>query len=486
MLFVLSTLGGGDDVHGRLTSPVAPSFGRVYDQEDDHNQPAKKSVLTRVREKARKWRQTLLKKRHGQDGANATPAWGVTLEEDDDDDDDFQGAPTYESLGNGHKDTHNRNPFSPPATTTNNDNNHGSKHTPKTTAEKLKHEHSTKAAAAQIADVSTEKKQHENRETQSRISRNPSSSAAPQPDDHDQQPISEKKEDKDHASVKNPTSPPPPPPLPPASAAADEDNDCSENPPISTPGFLAEKLAREGKTITPLPAALLNEKRGWVDAPVRNPSPMPAKGHNYRDKSMSRRTLHASPVASIKEEPQHMDTPFIHSSTLMRKPSPVGAADQHEYYKFEKIAADPAAEMGAVKSGSSKTLTEMVADTLQPVYNMVSGATQNVAMKFQGGGGAAEGRNVEGSGRACNSRLEKSVSVKEYLMQKLEPGAEERALSRVISDVMAPKNAAAKAEVGVMGKMRDAVTSFLGMEQDSSSSPAPGPPNDNRQDSPKP
>ncbi|KAL5979936.1 hypothetical protein ACLOJK_039048 [Asimina triloba] len=85
--------------------------------------------------------------------------------------------------------------------------------------------------------------------------------------------------------------------------------------------------------------------------------------------------------------------------------------------------------MGEMQDTTMPRDKKRTPQNLQPVYNMVSGATQNVAMKFQGGGGAAEGRNVEGSGRACNSRLEKSMSGKEYLMQKLEPGAEERALS---------------------------------------------------------
>ncbi|XP_068644838.1 uncharacterized protein [Aristolochia californica] len=81
---------------------MAPSFEKGYDHEEDHDHDhhGKKSVLAKVREKARKWKQVLAKKRHGHDheNSNATPAWGVSLDEDEElEDPYYQGAPLYET-----------------------------------------------------------------------------------------------------------------------------------------------------------------------------------------------------------------------------------------------------------------------------------------------------------------------------------------------------------------------------------------------------
>ncbi|KAK7262491.1 hypothetical protein RJT34_30065 [Clitoria ternatea] len=54
---------------------------------------------------------------------------------------------------------------------------------------------------------------------------------------------------------------------------------------------------------------------------------------------------------------------------------------------------------------------------------------------------------------------DKGVSVKEYLMNKLEPGEDEKALSKVISEAMSPRRT--PGDAGVMEKVREAVTSLL-------------------------
>lgn len=54
----------------------------------------KKSVSTKVKEKARKWRSTLSKKKHNDDG-NTTPTWGVSLDYvEDEEDPEYLGAPS--------------------------------------------------------------------------------------------------------------------------------------------------------------------------------------------------------------------------------------------------------------------------------------------------------------------------------------------------------------------------------------------------------
>ncbi|CAK9141506.1 unnamed protein product [Ilex paraguariensis] len=140
---------------------------------------------------------------------------------------------------------------------------------------------------------------------------------------------------------------------------------------------------------------------------------------------------------------------------------------------------------------ANKTLTETVpeklapayigvSEKLAPAYAAVSDATQTIASTIAGltivtptpvetgdtTGPTASvieklGSNSETRDQYCNSppKWEKSVSVKEYLMHKLEPGEDERALSQVISEAISPRKT--PCEVGVVEKVREAVSSFL-------------------------
>lgn len=56
-------------------------------------------------------------------------------------------------------------------------------------------------------------------------------------------------------------------------------------------------------------------------------------------------------------------------------------------------------------------------------------------------------------------KRDKCVHVKKYLAHKLEPGDNERALSRVLSDALSPKKSSG--DTGMMEKMPGVVTSFL-------------------------
>ncbi|KAK9734731.1 hypothetical protein RND81_04G159800 [Saponaria officinalis] len=90
-------------------------LGKIHDPEENHLHHAKKlSVLTRVKEYARKWRQTLVRKRHGPD-ANHTPSWGVALEDYEvDEDPEPHGDPPHQSqhVGKSPKDNEKQNPVS--------------------------------------------------------------------------------------------------------------------------------------------------------------------------------------------------------------------------------------------------------------------------------------------------------------------------------------------------------------------------------------
>ncbi|KAG6629174.1 hypothetical protein CIPAW_14G065800 [Carya illinoinensis] len=91
---------------GGEVSKWSPTFGKDHhpyaDQEDpDHNSNhPKKSVLTIVKEKANKLRQTFSQKKHSHDHyVSTTPSWGVSLEdnENEEDEEHHLESPKYES-----------------------------------------------------------------------------------------------------------------------------------------------------------------------------------------------------------------------------------------------------------------------------------------------------------------------------------------------------------------------------------------------------
>ncbi|XXG75259.1 hypothetical protein AAC387_Pa07g3805 [Persea americana] len=95
-IFVSFMYESADDMQKR-SSTMVPSFVRRFDDNDyDEIYHVKKSVLAMVKEKARKWRDTLSTRK----GDNSTPAWGVSLEEEDDEEVEnpqYHGAPMYKS-----------------------------------------------------------------------------------------------------------------------------------------------------------------------------------------------------------------------------------------------------------------------------------------------------------------------------------------------------------------------------------------------------
>ncbi|KAM7257418.1 hypothetical protein ACFE04_013159 [Oxalis oulophora] len=86
---------------GEMRSPSASP--RCHDMEGDHGYHHKKSVLSKVKDKAKKWKHSFsMKKRHNnteEDGSSTTPSWGVSLDEleDENEDPEYFGAPMYES-----------------------------------------------------------------------------------------------------------------------------------------------------------------------------------------------------------------------------------------------------------------------------------------------------------------------------------------------------------------------------------------------------
>ncbi|XP_072983850.1 uncharacterized protein [Typha latifolia] len=88
-----------DEAQGYWTTPTTPTFGYGHYHGDDHDHHSKKSVLSKVKDKAKKWKHMLSKKKHEHDDASWTLPWGYGLDEEEEDEQDpeYHGAPMYES-----------------------------------------------------------------------------------------------------------------------------------------------------------------------------------------------------------------------------------------------------------------------------------------------------------------------------------------------------------------------------------------------------
>lgn len=153
----------------------------------------------------------------------------------------------------------------------------------------------------------------------------------------------------------------------------------------------------------------------------------------------------------------------------------------------------------------SKTISETVSERLAPAYAAVSVATNTIASKVASlttgnhpedqqnhtahsapsispaesdteySAAASDldysDRSSEVEEKSCTSpqKWDKGVSVKEFFLNKLEPGEDEKALSRAISDAISPKKRASAGK-GVAEKVRAAVTSLLRADQEPSQS----------------
>lgn len=109
------------------------------------------------------------------------------------------------------------------------------------------------------------------------------------------------------------------------------------------------------------------------------------------------------------------------------------------------------------RSASQKTLTEAVSKILVPAYNMVSDATQTIVSKIQGPDVDEE--------IGSKMKYDKGVSVKEFVLKKLEPGEDDKALSKVITESLSPMNSNRAEEKHVVEKFREAVSSLLGKDE---------------------
>ncbi|RWW87679.1 hypothetical protein BHE74_00003482 [Ensete ventricosum] len=152
-------------------------------------------------------------------------------------------------------------------------------------------------------------------------------------------------------------------------------------------------------------------------------------------------------LGAVKE-----DLPIPHTTA-------VAAAIDKAPTKDESMDQNPA-------GNSNKTLSETVTELLTPAYAAVSEATQAIASKIQGSSPRYE--------MVAKQVWDKGVSVKEYLMQKLEPGEEDRVLCEVITEAVSPRYVShGCAEAGAVMKTREEAVSSLTGKEEREGSPIP-------------
>lgn len=127
---------------------------------------------------------------------------------------------------------------------------------------------------------------------------------------------------------------------------------------------------------------------------------------------------------------------------------------------------------------ANNSYTDMVSSAASKVYDIVADAGTAVISKVKPAG------TKDGEGEAVGNQG-KGVSFKEYITEKLTPGEDEKALSELIREagqkrnneaVEVPRQEGTGSEeggrgVGVVGKIRETITSFLGGGQGSPKSP---------------
>ncbi|KAL7108398.1 hypothetical protein ACP275_06G110000 [Erythranthe tilingii] len=116
---------------------------------------------------------------------------------------------------------------------------------------------------------------------------------------------------------------------------------------------------------------------------------------------------------------------------------------------------------GAAEAGNkpvSESATEyahMVAEKLTPVYEKVAGAGSAVMSKFVGGGGGGGGMEEHRGGDAAGVPAKGGGSIGEYLAEKFRPGDEDKALSEAITGAFKGEGRPAAGKVTVSKEVAD-------------------------------
>lgn len=384
----------------------------VHDHEDDHLHHGKKlSVLAKVKEKAKKWRQTLTKKKFGHDD-NHTPSWGVALEDYEvEEEPENHGSLAYES-----------------------------QHAPKTSIENSKH---------QIADPLTSEKHSFSSDGQN----------------HSDSQVRQKlpalklrttgpalcKSHSDHL-VGSP------------SLSGVSINETPRA--LSLGNHLREKHPSPSKfTLNTLIAQRHSDKqKEKLPCPEMTAETIPTETNIAKEKEEHLSDGKATTQGVIDK-----------ATAFEGKEEPSSSKKANEQEEKQPLSPMKTIETDGVESSNAtnieqeqqspttkKTITEAVSEKLAPAYATVTEATSMITSKIQ------ELSTVSPKSTGEERKWDKGVSVKEYLKTKLEPGEDERALSQVITEVISPRRS--PSEKGVVEKVKTAVTMLLQTEEPSFSS----------------
>ncbi|KAK8950115.1 hypothetical protein KSP40_PGU017919 [Platanthera guangdongensis] len=157
------------------------------------------------------------------------------------------------------------------------------------------------------------------------------------------------------------------------------------------------------------------------------------------------------------------------------KKSPNASKNQHTEFLGEppELPAAPEAD-----PSDDRTLAQNVKEILTPAYNMITSATQVIGSKIHGNLESTDSASANWDESGAKQSCDKDVSVKKYLMAKLQPGDDERALSQVITEAITPGPAgngdgggAGQAVVSAVEKFKGAVSSLVGMADITDDSP---------------
>ncbi|TKY67379.1 mucin-5AC protein [Spatholobus suberectus] len=333
------------------SSPSSPFFQRLrhHDPEEEHGQNQKKSVLTKVKEKAKKLRHSLSKRKH-EDGSTTSPSSVTGLEGDGvEEDAEYLGAPMYES---------------------------------------------EKAPAGYKANA----RQH------------------PSPRGNPVTPEKHVISSSDKHVVEQ-----------------DQGKTLSRS--------ISKKTTTQPATIATTPNATTNTNA------------------NINTNTLSGSNKPISETVAQKLTPVHVGAPgAAHSLTSKMQGLTVSNSKPREHHDHTssstvspKLIRNSSLSYAAPRTPPAKVPSQASSSTPRTASAPVTPAPASAPPR--------SGKNTSPTAQIWD----KGVSMKEYLMNKLEPGEDEKALSQVISEAMSPRRT--PGDAGVMEKVREAVTSLLRTEE---------------------
>ncbi|WVZ02812.1 hypothetical protein V8G54_023618 [Vigna mungo] len=348
-----------------LSSPSSPFFQRLrssHDSEDDHSQNPKKSVLTKVKEKAKKLRNSLSKKKH-EDGNLSSPSSATAAEGDGAEEDaEFLGAPMYESekTPTGYKANVKQIP-SPRANPM------------------IPEKHVVSSSDKHVVDQDHERSLYR---SLSKRTTHPATTIT-----------------------------------------------------ATTPNATTASVTNVNVNTHPSTASPLNKTTTERAAPKL--STLQTEKPDAAHATSKVQGLTVSKPSELHDHP----SPSSPSSPSSSSPAAFAPKTSRSNLSYSA----PRTPLARVATSQFPTTTPRT--TSAPITSAPSAAT------------SLSGKNTSPTAQIWD----KGVSMKEYFLNKLEPGEDEKALSQVISEAMSPRRT--PGDAGVMEKVREAVTSLLRTEE---------------------